>query len=206
MNGEALEIHGFSVNLCGSAHRRTMPAMKPGVRVWCLAIAVLAAGAACNDKDKKAAAAAATPPPAPPPPKPKAPAGASCASNEDCGDGMGCSPDKTCQSYKTIECRSRDSSCKHEGRCTGSDRGCIASTNAECAAAEVCGQDGRCTAQDGKCAAVSAEDCKSLCQVQGRCSIQEGKCVAASAKDCKDSEACKMYKKCIAKKGACVKM
>jgi hypothetical protein len=59
--------------------------------------------------------------------------------------------------------------------------------------------------QDGKCMAVSADDCKALCPRLGLCTVQDGRCVAASAKDCADSDACKDYKRCLAKAGACVK-
>jgi hypothetical protein len=168
-----------------------------------LAALVLFATALTGCEEKKQ-----TPPPVAeaPAPRPRLPLGSTCASNQDCGDGLGCAEDKTCQSFKTIECRAREDACKGEGRCTGSDQqGCVAGSNADCQKAKVCQDDGRCTAQEGKCAATSPEDCKNLCTMDGRCSLREGKCAAASNTDCKDSEACKQYDRCIAKKGACVK-
>ena len=168
-----------------------------------VALPLLSTAAACDTKSKSATPVASVE--APPPPKPGAPLGASCSANEDCAKGTGCADDKTCQSFKTIECRGRELTCKAEGRCTGSDKGgCVAASSAECKKARVCEEEGRCNAQDGKCVA-TASDCKSFCPLDGRCSVVDGKCAAASHADCRQSETCKQQKRCIAKRGVCVK-
>jgi hypothetical protein len=183
-------------------NRGTARAKSCKLTLWVFGAVLLTASAACEEKAKPATA---EPAPAPPPAKPKAPLGSSCQSNDDCGEGLGCAEDKTCQSYKTIECRGRDAACKREGRCSGSERGCTAASNADCQQAEVCAQEGRCTAQEGRCVAATTEDCKKVCELQGHCTVQDGKCLAASNADCKQSDECKSYDKCIAKKGICVK-
>jgi hypothetical protein len=138
------------------------------------------------------------------PSKPRAAQGQACQSNQDCGDGLGCSPEKVCETFQTIECRSRNEVCKGEGRCTGSGSKCIAATDAECKAASICANDGRCTAKDGKCVAASSQDCADVCGKNGRCTIEDGNCIAATSKDCRDSLACKQADRCIAKLGRCI--
>jgi hypothetical protein len=160
----------------------------------------------CESKPSPTAASAASEPEPAPERKPGAAAGANCSANQDCGQGLGCAEDKTCQPFKTIECRGREDACKREGRCTGSDKGgCVASSDAECKKATVCEADGRCTAKDGKCVATGPESCKTFCPLDGRCSVVDDKCAAASHADCRQSETCKQQKRCIAKKGMCVK-
>jgi hypothetical protein len=140
------------------------------------------------------------------PSKPRAAQGQACQSNQDCGDGLGCSPQKVCETFQTIECRSRNEVCKGEGRCTGSGSKCIAATDAECKAATVCVNDGRCTPKDGKCVAASSQDCADVCSKNGRCTIEDGNCIAATSKDCRDSAACKQADRCIAKLGRCISL
>jgi hypothetical protein len=139
------------------------------------------------------------------PQKPKVLMGEVCAGNDDCASGLGCDKDKKCQTFKTIECRSREDSCKGEGRCTGKENRCIAATNEECKQSDRCAQDGLCAVKDERCAAVTADDCKDVCTKSGRCSVQDGKCVAATNDDCKKSDVCASMKKCLAKEGHCVK-
>ena len=165
---------------------------------------LLSAALACESKSKTAAPPQASVE-APKPAKQGAPLGGTCSANEECAAGLGCADDKSCQSFKTIDCRGRELTCKAEGRCTGSDKGCIAASSAECQKARVCQEEGRCNAQDGKCVATSAADCKGFCQLDGRCSVVDGKCAAASHADCRQSETCKQQKRCIAKRGVCVK-
>lgn len=169
-----------------------------------MTLVVTAAGCDSKAKDRAQAAVTAAPAPAP---KPSVPLGGACSSNQDCGSGLGCAEDKTCQKFGTIDCRGREQACKGEGRCTGSDKGgCIAASDAECKAAKVCQDEGRCRVQDGKCAATSKDDCKEFCPSDGRCSVVDGKCAAASPEDCRKSEACKQQKKCVMKLGVCMKM
>ena len=96
--------------------------------------------------------------------KPKIPEGQPCTKNEECAELLGCGPDKTCQTFKTIECLGRETACKKEGRCRGSDKGCIAGSNDDCKRAEACKEYGRCTAKDGKCTVGSDADCANLCK------------------------------------------
>ena len=138
------------------------------------------------------------------PTKPKAAQGQACQKNQDCDDGLGCSKQSKCETYKTIECRGREQTCKGEGRCTGSDGRCVAGSDEECRESKLCETDGRCTAKDGKCVAASAKDCATICEMQGRCTVEDGNCIAASREDCKESSACKTADRCVAKLGRCV--
>ena len=135
--------------------------------------------------------------------KPKVPLGGTCQANPDCVSGHGCADDKTCQTYKTIECRGRGDTCKREGLCTGDGKRCVAASDADCKAAKICEKEARCTAKNGSCVIGSAEDCKPLCARLGRCTFQDNRCLADSDDDCKESEACKKYKKCKARAGTC---
>jgi hypothetical protein len=135
------------------------------------------------------------------PVKPKIQEGGDCTKNEECAERLGCAPDKKCRPFKTIECMSRDQACKKEGRCQGSDKGCIAGSNDDCKNAEVCKEQGRCTAKDGKCTVGSDADCAALCKEQGRCSVEEESCVAGSYDDCKKSIACSGHGKFMSKNG-----
>ena len=137
--------------------------------------------------------------------KPRAKEGAACQSNEECDDMLGCAPDKTCQTYKTIECRARDQACKREGRCHGSDKGCIAGSDADCQRSELCADSGYCSAKDGKCVAAKDSDCRAVCASQGRCTIEAGECVPGSNEDCKQAEICKTQEKCVLRRGLCAK-
>jgi hypothetical protein len=139
------------------------------------------------------------------PAKPKVQQGQACTKNEECAERLGCGPDKTCQPFKTIECLGRDQACKKEGRCQGSDKGCIAGSNEDCKRSEACKQHGQCTANDGKCTVGSDADCADLCKEQGRCTAEEGECLAGSSDDCKNSLACSGHGKCMAKNGMCAK-
>jgi hypothetical protein len=173
-----------------------------GRALWGYWVAALVALAAIGCEETKPPEAAADP--EPPPQKPKTALGGKCASNEDCDDGLGCAKDSTCQTYKTIECRGREDACEREGRCSGSDRGCVATTAADCKQSKLCKNDGRCTPKDGSCVVASAEDCAALCKQDGRCTVEADKCVAASADDCKQSEVCKQYDRCHVKNGICI--
>ena len=158
----------------------------------------------CED-DKNAKAAISAVETEPLDKKPRAKEGEACTKNEDCDDRLGCAPDKTCQSYKTIECRSRDQACKREGRCKGSDQGCVAGSDEDCKRSEQCEDSGYCSAQQGKCVAAKAADCSAVCSKQGRCTIEEGECVPGSNDDCKQSEICKTQQKCVLRRGLCAK-
>jgi hypothetical protein len=137
--------------------------------------------------------------------RPRAKEGEACQSNEECGDMLGCAPDKTCQTYKTIECRARDQACKREGRCKGSDSGCVAGSDEDCQRSELCADSGYCSAKDGKCVATKDADCKAVCASQGRCTIEAGECVPGTNDDCKQSEVCKAQGKCVLRRGLCAK-
>jgi hypothetical protein len=137
--------------------------------------------------------------------KPKVALGGACKANQDCVSGHGCADDKTCQTYKTIECRGRGDTCKREGLCTGEGKRCMAADDADCKGSKVCAQEARCTAKIGSCVIGSAEDCKALCTQFGRCTFKDNKCVAGSDDDCKASEACTKYGKCTASAGNCFK-
>jgi hypothetical protein len=165
-----------------------------------VALVALAAVAGCDDGKAGQGQPSATATEAA---KARGPAGSPCQTNEDCENGLGCSDDKKCLSYKTIECRGRGDACKSDGLCTGENNICVAGTNADCQGAQVCAKYGQCSAKDGKCVAASAEDCKQRCKEVGLCAAEDGKCVAKSADDCKQSEACTKYKKCTFKSGGC---
>lgn len=137
--------------------------------------------------------------------RPRAKLGENCQVNEDCDDMLGCASDKTCQTYKTIECRNRDQTCKREGRCQGSDKGCIAGSDQDCQQSELCEDSGYCSAKDGKCVALKDADCKAVCATQGRCTIEAGECVPGSNDDCKQSEICKTQQRCVLRRGLCAK-
>ncbi|MBW2453293.1 MAG: hypothetical protein JRI68_02230 [Deltaproteobacteria bacterium] len=167
-------------------------------RTWGICLASLAAMlvvfSGCDDKkgagDTASSAAA----------KPKAPLDGKCQKNEDCVSGHGCADNKTCQTYKTIECRGRGDACKREGMCTGDGKRCVAGTDADCKASKICDKEARCTAKNGLCIIGGAEDCKPLCAKFGRCTFLDNKCVADKDDDCAESEACKKYSKCKASK------
>ena len=128
--------------------------------------------------------------------------GGGCRVNDDCITGLVCADDKTCQSPKTIECRSRQDACGEEGRCLGKGGKCVPASAEACKKSRRCETDGRCTLKDDKCAA-SGEDCTTLCKSAGRCTIDDGSCVAGSSKDCLQSDACKQAKRCRAIAGRC---
>lgn len=138
------------------------------------------------------------------PEKPRTPQGGPCETNSDCADRLGCAQDKTCQTYKTIECRGRGNACTREGRCTGQDNRCVAGSNADCKSSEFCEKDGRCTAQEGSCVVASAADCSTVCKKFGRCALEDGKCVAGSIKDCREADVCRGAKSCKLMKGGCI--
>ena len=127
-----------------------------------------------------------------------------CRVTDDCAPGLACAEDKTCQSLKTIECRSRQDVCGEEGRCLGKGNKCVPASADACKKSRRCESDGRCSIKDDKCAAVTRDDCATLCKQMGRCSIEDGTCVASSTKDCVQSEACKQSKRCRAYSGRCV--
>lgn len=168
----------------------------------CALLGIVSAG--CDD-GKKAQASISAVETEPLDKKPRAKEGEACSTNEDCDDRLGCAPDKTCQSYKTIECRSRDQTCKREGRCKGTDQGCIAGSDEDCKKSERCEESGYCSAEQGKCVAAKESDCSSVCTKQGRCTIENGECIPGSNDDCKQSEICKTQQKCVLRRGLCAK-
>ena len=165
---------------------------------WLVMILAASFGTACEEEKPK------QDPEAEQPRKPRAEQGQPCQSNEDCADGLGCSKDKKCETYKTIDCQSREQTCKGEGRCTGRDNRCVAGSNEDCQKSTKCKTDGECSEQDGRCVAATTQDCEKLCQVHGRCTVEDGNCVAASNDDCKESAACKTADRCVAKLGRCI--
>ncbi|MBN2192498.1 MAG: hypothetical protein JW751_06745 [Polyangiaceae bacterium] len=160
---------------------------------------VLALGLLACGKEKPAPVAEAAPPE-----KQGAARGGACETNSDCADRLGCAKDKTCQSYKTIECQASENSCRIEGRCTGEGNRCIAGSAEECKASEFCTRDGRCTVKEGRCVAASASDCETVCKRFGRCTPQEDKCMATDVKQCRESELCQGAKTCKLSNGVCI--
>lgn len=138
------------------------------------------------------------------PQKPRAQKGEACKENGDCADLLGCAKDKTCQTYKTIECRGRDNACQIEGRCTGDGNRCIAGSEDDCKKSRFCEQDGRCSIQEGRCVAASAADCETVCKKFGRCTPEEGKCAATSAEECRAADICQGAKTCRVSNGSCL--
>jgi hypothetical protein len=130
--------------------------------------------------------------------------GGGCRVADDCAPGLVCADDKTCQSLKTVECRSRQDVCGEDGRCLGKDNKCVPASAEACKKSHRCESDGRCTIKDDKCAAVTSEDCATLCKTMGRCKVQDDICVASSTNDCLRSEACKQAKRCRALAGRCI--
>jgi hypothetical protein len=163
--------------------------------------ALLSAAIGCDDKPAPTKPVASE---APPPKRGRTIEGGACRVTDDCAQGLSCADDKTCQSLKTIECRSRKDVCGEEGRCLGKDNKCVPASADACKKSPRCETDGRCSIKDDKCAAASTEDCAALCKSVGRCKIEDGTCVAGSVKDCLQSEACKQAKRCRAYSGRCV--
>lgn len=189
--------------LTRASPERTMRLMKLGsctLMVLLSATSMMSAG--CEEEKPTVNAAESEPEQ---PAKPKIQEGGACTANEECAERLGCAPDKKCRPFKTIECMGRVQACKKEGRCKGSDKGCVAGSNEDCKVAEVCKEEGRCTAKEGKCTVGSDADCATLCKEQGRCTVEDGKCIAGSNADCKESLECSGHGKCIAKNGLCAK-
>ncbi len=138
------------------------------------------------------------------PPRPTVGEGGACKSSEDCGKGLACAPDNTCQSPKTIDCRGRAQACKEDGRCYGRDNKCVPRSTEDCKKSTRCETDGHCTAKDDACVADSEQDCKALCDMYGRCTLKDGDCIAEKDSDCRKSSACQTAKRCNAYKGRCV--
>lgn len=176
---------------------RTMKALR-----WVVPVISFLAWVGCDKKESAPEALAST---QVAPEKPKAGLNQSCSSNEDCADRLGCGQDKRCLPYKTIECQKRPDACDKEGRCTGSDTGCVAGSDAECSKSEVCKENGQCKAKDGKCVAASDADCKALCTELGRCKAVDGACSAETNDDCRQATVCTAQKKCRAHNGLCTK-
>jgi hypothetical protein len=196
--GEHAELHRGGLRFAPSGSK--MHAMRHAL--WWVGALVLGGGnVGCEQKAQPTGQTATSTAPA----KPKLPLGGKCAENSDCDTGLGCAKDGTCQTFKTIECRGRDQACAFEGRCSGSDKGCVAATRDDCKKSKVCENDGRCTPDEGKCVAKTSEDCQKLCKAEGRCSVEDGKCRATSNDDCKQSEACQQFDQCRARDGLCVK-
>ena len=167
-------------------------------RLWWVG-AMLALGLiACEQKKSDPVVQAATPE------KPRVEKGGKCETNEDCADRLGCAKDKTCQTYKTIECQSHDNACKVEGRCTGEENKCVAGSAEECKASEFCKRDGRCTVKEGRCVAATAADCNDVCQKFGRCTPQDDKCMATELDQCKSAQICQGAKRCKVENGVCI--
>lgn len=177
--------------------------MSPGKLTQILFFAAVALGVA-SGCDKPPPSQGTSPDMSTPPRKVGAHEGASCRASDDCDKGLACADDKTCQTLKTIDCRSRQDVCLEDGRCVGRNDKCVPASDADCKKSRRCESDGRCTAKDDKCTAVSGADCKTLCDKVGRCTISDGTCIAASAADCAKSEACVKSKRCRAVKGRCI--
>jgi hypothetical protein len=177
--------------------------MSQGKLTKVLLFAAVALGVA-SGCDKPPPSKGTSPDPSTPPPKVGAREGAGCRASDDCDKGLACANDKTCQTLKTIDCRSREDVCVEDGRCLGKDNKCVPASDADCKKSKRCETDGRCTAKDDKCVAATDADCKVLCDKVGRCTLADGSCIAASAADCKNSEACVRAKRCRAVAGRCI--
>jgi len=64
--------------------------------------------------------------------------------------------------------------CTFHGQCTDQDGSCVATSDQDCRAAEICQKEGRCAARDGECSAESEAECRAAvaCRKAGRCTLQ----------------------------------
>jgi hypothetical protein len=88
--------------------------------------------------------------------------------------------------------QSKEVGCGQEGRLTRDAEQCIAASNEDCLASEVCTMEGRCFAVHGACVAEREDDCRRslACRLRGQCSFQSGRCVVAESEDCAASSRC----------------
>jgi hypothetical protein len=101
--------------------------------------------------------------------------------------------------------QARREGCTREGRLTPMGRRCMAASDEDCLASQVCTSEGRCTARDGACVA-TADVCRKslLCRNSGRCTLQGDRCVVGEG-DCAQSYLCVKYGECdrSAETGVC---
>jgi len=115
------------------------------------------------------------------------------------------------------DCR-RGAKCAAEGRCTGREGVCVATSDADCAATTACRSEGACSAGDGACVAASQADCakSELCKdLKGGefCDLDKQRCqrvtdlsrfVPASEADCRRSKGCETSGLCGFRGGRCI--
>ena len=112
---------------------------------------------------------------------------------------LACDPNQTCK---------EDPDCKKEGKCvTQQGKRCVAGSDADCRASELCRVAGACFAVNRVCQAKSDDDCKKSenCRKSGACGFYEGTCVSLDTlfhPSC--AETCAADGLCVKQDGKCV--
>ena len=129
-----------------------------------------------------------------------------CLASSQCRESDHCRLDHGGCSLSSVNgCKK---ACAAFGKCTPSGETCIATSDRDCAASELCEFAGHCHLLHGECAAATTADCRrsDACTDRGLCVfVEEEGCAATNDGDCISSDACRSMGRCRAKWFACVR-